>query len=112
MFGRDMSGLKDDIANLQNEASEVLRAIERLDQKIYEGINDYQLKNGSHVKTTMLDKLNTSQHQRVLANFAGRFYEHVSTHHQYRIILDQHDSQLAVVSAEMSPKHTCIHRSE
>ena len=112
MFGRNKSGLDDDIANLQDEASDVLRAIEKLDRKIFEGINDYQLENGSHVKNVVLEKLNTDQCNRVLTNFVGRFYERKNTHHQYKVVLDKNSNELAVISAEMSPKHICIHRPE
>ena len=112
MSGHGRSRLEDNIAILQNEAPEVLRAIENLNREIYDGINDYQLKNGSHIRITALNKLNPNQRQRVLENFVGRFYERESTHHQYKIVLDPNDSKLTVISAEISQEHFCFHQTK
>ena len=114
MFGRDRGGLNDDIEILKNEASEVLHAIEKLDQEIFDGISEHRLKNGSHVKTKVFNALNANQKQRVLAHFDGRFYEHKGSHHQYKVHIDSKDGRLAIVSEPMSSdkEHFCIIRPE
>jgi|GEM_PF-6327231 len=114
MLGRDLGRLTDDIEILKSEASEVLHAIETLDRKIFDGINEYLLKDGSHVETTGLNALNANQKQRVLAHFEGRFYEHAKTHHQYKVHVDSKDCRIAIASGTISKtaEHFCIVRPE
>jgi len=111
MFGRDFSGLDKDIERLKREAPAVLRAENELDREIFNGINENALREGSTVRTKVLDSLNTNQRQRVLSNFNGRFYERKATHHQYKVVVDPVDGVIALVSEEISRHHLCIDHS-
>jgi hypothetical protein len=110
MFGSDLSGLIDDLAELAKNAPEVLEAIAALDKEIYGGIQSYKLKNGSHIDTTMLDKLSKADSQTVLASIVGRFYERETTRHQYKVVKDEDMDRIAIVSENMSKKYIHVYR--
>lgn len=110
MYGNDLSGVIDDLAELVRNAPEVLEAISAIDKEIYDGIQSYKLKNGSHIDTTMLNGLSESDRQTVLSNIVGRFYEREDTHHQYKVVLDEDTDRIALVTENMSRKYLHVYR--
>ena len=105
-----MSGLEDDLAALENEAPEVLQAIETLSQDVFNNIQSYALKNGSHIDTRILTTLTRTQRHRILANFDGRYFERIATHVQHKVVWERDTDKLSLIIQEAAHEHICIPR--
>jgi hypothetical protein len=100
------------MAQLKGDAQKVLDAIKHLRQSIHSGIQNNDLKDGSYIDATVLNGLSLSQRLRVLQNIVGPYYEHKKTHNQYKVVLDESENKLVLISAQMSPEHVCVHYPE
>ena len=98
--------IKDLLNELSTEAPRVLAATKALEHQIFNGIQQDKLVNGSHIKSSALDKLETNERNRVLSSIVGRYFEHLKSETQYKVVKD--GARIALLQEEMAVPHICV----
>jgi len=103
---KDLGDIENLLNELSAEAPRVIAATQALVHQIFNGIQQDKLVNGSHIKSSALDKLETNERNRVLSSIVGRYFEHLKSETQYKVVKD--GARIALLQEEMAVPHICV----
>ena len=103
---KDLGDIENLLNELSAEAPRVIAATQALVHQIFNGIQEYSLTEGSHVVTTVLDELTSSERQRVLSSIVGRYFENQKSQTQYKVVPD--GKRIALKKEEVAVPHIHI----